>query len=193
MTTSPIIVYCCALNQGAVKHKEAVQVAQDMMRIKNCFQDREWLMDQDDWINDEECEGPKRVEKLIEVCGPFQSTVVPKFIGFLNKKLRLEQLHEIAVEYVKDLYIKQDIAPVLCTTATPLSDQQKDAIYTKMKAKTGCADVKLQCKCDPTILGGVLLEWEFQDPDKMKYPIYSINSTLSKYIDGQALKAGVVM
>jgi len=193
VTKSPIIVYCTALNQGAIKQKEAVQVAQDMMQIKNMWEDREWIMKQEMWINDYDLTDIQKAEKIKENCGPFASTVVPKFIDFCAKKVRIEQLPEIATQYVKDLYTSQDIAPVMVTTATELDPKQKEALSKKMKVKTGSSDIKMKYKVDAKILGGILVEWEFMDPDKMEGPIYSVDSTLSKYISGQAIKAGVVM
>jgi len=192
VTRSPLVVYCCALNNGAVKQKEAVQVAQDMMKIKNAYEDKEWIMAQEEWINNAAYrEDQPKCEKMKEVLGPFQSTVVPKFMDFLQKKLRLEQLPAIATEYVNELYFKQDIAPVKVTTAQELTPEQKDSLVAKMKQKTGAADIKMKYQVDENLRGGLLVEWKFQDPDNMDDPIYVIDNTLRRYVETQAVKVGV--
>merc|ERR1711988_1409388 len=88
------------------------------------------------------CVDVSEVEKaalLIKKLGPWESTVFPKFITFLAKKVRLDQLLGISESYVSTLYVQQSIAPVVVTSAEPLSDDQLATIMTKMQKKIGVA------------------------------------------------------
>merc|ERR1712039_1137322 len=99
-----------------------------------------------------------------------ESSVVPKFVTFLAKKKRLQALQPVVEEYMTSLYETQNIVPVRVRSAEPLTEEQKEAIKEKMKAKTGASDIKLVCQVDPNLLAGMTIEFGFTDPDVLGTP-----------------------
>merc|ERR1712187_683411 len=109
---------------------------------------------------------------IIELLQPLESTVLPKFLVFLAKKKRMCSLKKIVQQYVQTLYISQSVAPVKVTSASILTDDQKDQIKEKMKAKLEVDDIKLICEYDTSLLGGFKLEYGYTDPDTLLVPTY---------------------
>merc|ERR1712187_80764 len=102
---------------------------------------------------------------MVELMQPLESSVVPKFVTFLAKKKRLQALQPVVEEYMSALYETQNIVPVRVRSAQPLSEEQKEAIQAKMKAKTGASDIKLVCQVDASLIAGLSVEYGFTDPD----------------------------
>merc|ERR1711948_56194 len=99
----------------------------------------------------------EKVAIIQDFC-PMESTVMPAFLNFLAKRQRLQSLKKILKEYVQVIYFNQQITPVKCFSADPLTDDQKAAIITKMKTKLGAEDIKLICEADRNLLGGFRVE-----------------------------------
>merc|ERR1719277_2168887 len=111
-----------------------------------------------------------KAKKMVEIMGDFESTVVPKFIIFLAKKKRLQALPHLAEEYMTTLFETQKIEPVRVWVSQRLSEEQKEEIKEKMKAKTGATDIKLVEEVDNSLIGGFKLEWGFLDPELLVTP-----------------------
>jgi DNA-binding transcriptional regulator YiaG len=213
------------LYEMAMKKKEAVPVAQDMMRLR----DANMALDKQSVDDAAIQEANQRARKTLQMSpeerakifgaaaaritpeggyysdfipytsddfkasyGPFQSTVVEKFVEYLGKKGKLKLMEAVASHYVDALYARQDIKPVLVTSASAMSAEQKDAIIAKMKVLTKASDIKLKVTVNPALVGGFLIEWNFLEIDQMKYPSNSIDMTLQSMIGNQAVKEGVV-
>ena len=62
------------------------------------------------------------------------------------------------------VYADRGILPVEVISAVPLTEAQKDALTSKLAAKTG-KTIELHSKLDPTVLGGVKLRYEGRELD----------------------------
>jgi len=190
-----------ALYLTAMKKKEAVPVAQDMMRIRDQIAaDPMGQLVPEEIMFDCDLKDPKTGEtnkpslSLEELYGPFQSTIVLPFIKYVEHKGMYQYLGPIAQYYTQILYANQDIAPVRVVTASPLTSDQQDKIVTKMKGLTGATDIKLSNKIDKGIVSGLKIEYDFQDADAMRLPEMIIDMSMTKVIKDEALaNAGVVL
>merc|ERR1712232_1456851 len=94
----------------------------------------------------------QQAQVYLDTFGPWESTVLPKFVVFMAKKRRLPNLYALAEEYVSHLYQRQSIAPVTVTSGIPLSEEQTKKIKDKMAARLAVNDIKLIQKIDPDLL-----------------------------------------
>merc|ERR1719499_8632 len=84
-------------------------------------------------LNDPAVDGQLELVKgHLDLMGPFESDIVPKYITFLAKKRRLMILRKIVEHYMVEVYEQQGIQPVNVITATPLTDEQVETIKAKM-------------------------------------------------------------
>merc|ERR1712050_638778 len=112
---------------------------------------------------------------------PLESEVLPKFVKFLAKKKRLMALQPIVENYMSTLYETQNIVPVRVRSAQPLTEEQKEAIKEKMKAKTGASDIKLVCQIDPSLIAGLSVEYGFVDPEELGTPTSGEDMSMKTY------------
>merc|ERR1711877_102509 len=113
-------------------------------------------------------------------------------MGFLAKKRRLQALQPVVEEYMSSLYETQSIVPVRVRSAQPLTEEQKEAIKTKMVAKTGASDIKLVCQVDPSLIAGLTIEYGFVDPEMLSTPTSGEDISFRTYLENAALDQGIV-
>merc|ERR1712187_878085 len=94
--------------------------------------------------------------------------------------------------YMNTLYATQNIAPVRVKSAQPLTEEQKEAIKEKMKAKTGASDIKPVCQLDTSLIAGLAVEYGFVDPELLDIPTSGEDLSLKRYLETAALNQGVV-
>jgi len=136
----------------------------------------------------------KRAEAFVAAMkGVLKSTVVPKFIVFMAKKLRLDMFRMLAGRYVKDVYVAQSIAPVRGESAAPLSDEQVNSLKDKMKKTLGVQDIKLATNVNPALVAGFKLYWDFIDPEKMSVPMAEADYSFESQLKVAAVQAGVAV
>ncbi|CAE8650004.1 unnamed protein product [Polarella glacialis] len=191
--SGPIVTYSQALFDAAKAKNETVKVTMDVLAMKTKLQDDEFL---EKWVlitNNFNIEKKDRSSVLVDLLGPFKSTVVPKFIVFLTKKQRAMSLRRIVKHYVTALYQQQAIEPVTVKSAQRLTPEQQEAIKQKMKARTGAKDIKLIMEVDANLLAGFILEWGYVDKEALRSPANAIDLTMSNHLQKSALKQGVML
>ncbi|CAJ1399609.1 unnamed protein product [Effrenium voratum] len=188
----PVVTYAKALMDAAKEKGEDVSVTEDVLKVKDLFKVEDWLMKLLNIQNDPSLTEVAKGEEIIKTLSPLKSTVMPKFIVFLAKKRRLKGLKIIMLEYVQSMYFKESITPVKVTSAQRLSAEQLDKIKEKMLAKVGTTDVKLVPEVDPTLLGGIVLEWGYTDPINLYAPTHGLDLSLKNILNKKALQKGVV-
>jgi len=191
-------VFADALADAAAAKKEAVPVMQDMMLLKDVFEEKDpsskvW----NSWnaalktpmVTNEQ----RAVEFLKDIKGELKSTVVPKFIMFAAKKKRLDMLRVMALIYVQKMYKAQSVAPVKVESAAPLGDDQIKTIKEKMKQRLDVQDVKIAATINPDLVAGFKLYFNFRDPEKMKEPSSFLDLSFTSHMKESALSAGVAV
>jgi len=80
------------------------------------------------------------------------------FIQLLVRKTRESNLHEIANAYIDQFNILRNIQKVKITTASPISDELKDAIMTNVKAALPGQNFEIETLIKDELIGGFLVE-----------------------------------
>lgn len=186
----PIAAYAQALADGAAANKESVPVTKDVLKAKEMYENQDFL---DDLYG---INGNPKLDDLQKAAGlcklmKFESQVMPKFVTYLAKKKRFKSFKAIVTHYMKSQYVENSIAPVTVTSAQKLSEEQVQTIKDKMKAKTGCKDVKLIVQQDAGLLAGLKIEWGYVDPVLLDAPSEGIDFSLKTYLVKKALLQGV--
>ncbi len=75
------------------------------------------------------------------------------------EKRRFDMLSKCWLEYRKNYCKDNNILPVTATSASPLSEEQKQKLIKKLEAKTG-SQILLSCVVSPKCLGGIMLEYD---------------------------------
>jgi len=82
------------------------------------------------------------------------------FTKLLVNKGREEDLPEIISAFVDQYNTIKGIHRVKLTTATPVSDELKTAIESKVKTEAGLANIEMETKVDEALIGGFVLEFD---------------------------------
>lgn len=78
------------------------------------------------------------------------------YLRLLVDKRREEAILQTEEEYVLLANEARGIVEAEATTATPLDEVQQGQLTSKLSATTG-KQIRLECKVDPTVIGGVLV------------------------------------
>ncbi|CAJ1389065.1 unnamed protein product [Effrenium voratum] len=186
----PVVAYAKALMNAAADKKEIVMVTDDVLAIKEKFKNREWLEQLLLVQSNPAFTSVEKARETVKLLKPLKSSVMPKFIVFLAKKHRLNGLKCIVLEYMQSMYFNQSITPVTVRSAQRLTEQQKDQIKEKMKQKAGTRDIKLITEIEPTLIGGLQLEWGYTDPEGRYAPTHGIDLSLKNILSKKALEKG---
>jgi F-type H+-transporting ATPase subunit delta len=93
---------------------------------------------------------------VIDVCGEHAGALQQNFIRLLAQNDRLYCLPAIGEEYARLRDEYENVADVEITSATPLSDEQKQHFATAMRKRLG-KDVRLNCDVDASLIGGAIV------------------------------------
>jgi len=190
----PVVTYANALIEAAAKKGASVQVTKDVMRMKKLMSDQMFQREYAYLISDPGTPGQiDQVQGYKELFGPYESDIVPKFIGYLAKKRRLPSLPKIIEHFMVEVYEQQGIQPVNVITATPLTDEQAETIKAKMKAKLGATDIKLSVQVNPTLMAGMIVEYGYEDPEDYADPWNRMDLSLQTVLRKAALQEGVLV
>jgi F-type H+-transporting ATPase subunit delta len=102
---------------------------------------------------------PSIKQKIIDsvIAGKINNTSA-SFIGLLVRKGREENLIEIAAAFIEQYNKIKGIYKVKLTTATPVSDELKNAIVKKVKSTTPMQNIELETVVKEELIGGFLLQ-----------------------------------
>lgn len=89
---------------------------------------------------------------------------VLNFLKLLTEKGYIRQFSNCCKAYVKAYNADKGILEVQAVSAVALTDGQKAKLTDKLTAMTG-KSVKLRCKVDPAVMGGVRLQFDGQQVD----------------------------
>lgn len=97
---------------------------------------------------------------LTEVVSKNISLLSNSFLQLLVRKNREANLAEIAAAVIDQYNEIKDIHRVKLTTATPVSEELKTSIASKVKTDAGLANVELVTEVKESIIGGFQLEYK---------------------------------
>ncbi|MBS1662136.1 MAG: ATP synthase F1 subunit delta [Bacteroidetes bacterium] len=100
----------------------------------------------------------KKASILTAVTAGKVSDTTTAFIKLLLNKEREAYLPEIATSFIEQYKTHMGIQTVTLTTASPVSEEVKQAILDKVKAARGIQQIDLHTKVDASLIGGFVLE-----------------------------------
>ncbi|CAE7244296.1 atpD, partial [Symbiodinium necroappetens] len=171
---------------------EDAAVMEDILKIKAFYEDEAVFEELSLVQNDFNLTNVERADKILDMVKPLKSTVTPKFVRFLAKKMRLKGLKAICLEYVQSAYFTESVSPVKVTSAARLTDEQKSKIIEKMKVKCETSNIKLIEEIDANLISGFKLEWGYIDPVNLDAPSHGVDLSLQNILNKKALQVGGV-
>ncbi|MBL0356178.1 MAG: ATP synthase F1 subunit delta [Chitinophagaceae bacterium] len=104
---------------------------------------------------------PSAKEKIIDsVVTNRVSNITGSFIRLLVRKGRESNMLEIADAYVEQFNKLRNIYRVKLTTATPVSEEIKNEIVSKIQSSTYMQNIELEATVKDELIGGFVLEME---------------------------------
>lgn len=186
----PAVSYAKALRDAGIAKGEDAAVMEDILKIKAFYEDEAVFEELSLVQNDFNLTNVERADKILDMVKPLKSTVTPKFVRFLAKKMRLKGLKAICLEYVQSAYFTESVSPVKVTSAARLTDEQKSKIIEKMKVKCETSNIKLIEEIDANLISGFKLEWGYIDPVNLDAPSHGVDLSLQNILNKKALQVG---
>ncbi|HTL08485.1 MAG TPA: ATP synthase F1 subunit delta [Chitinophagaceae bacterium] len=87
------------------------------------------------------------------------STLTALFNKLLISKTREEYIPEIVTAFIAQYNEIKEIHTVKLTTATPVSEEVKNAVVAKIKAETSLQNIELETSVREELIGGFVLEF----------------------------------
>ena len=85
-------------------------------------------------------------------------TLTFSFVQLLTRKARESSLPEIVTAFIEQYNELKNIHRVKITTASPISEELKNAIVNKVKADAGIENIELEALVDEELIGGFKME-----------------------------------
>lgn len=145
--------------------KSLIDLAIEKGRLEQVFTDMQWLQgvckSNRDFVNMLRSPiikaGTKK--KIIEaVTSGKVGQITSGFNSLLTIKGRERHLPEIIAAFIKAYKTYKDIQTIKLTTASPVSDQVKNAIVEQVKKSANFKNVELEEKLDADLIGGFVLQ-----------------------------------
>jgi F-type H+-transporting ATPase subunit delta len=102
--------------------------------------------------------GDKKIKIVEAVAAGKLNKLTTAFNTLLIKKNRENVLPEISTAFINQYKVYKNIHIVKLTTASPLSDQVKNAIVVQVKKTGGYENIELEEIIDKNIIGGFVLQ-----------------------------------
>lgn len=110
-----------------------------------------------------------------------EQQIVSAFMSSLRKTGSEAQGAAIIAELERLMEKADTILRPVVTTATPLSNEQCDALIAQLKEQHGVTDVHLDQRVDPTVLGGISIKIDdMLYDDTIKKKLHTLNKTLTQ-------------
>ncbi len=104
------------------------------------------------------------------------------FLKILTEKGYIRHFSDCCDAYTQQYHQDHGILPVTAVTAVAMSDAQTEKLKQKLSQITG-KQISLHCRVDPTVLGGVRLDYSNQRlDDTVSHRMNSLRELLSKTV-----------
>jgi len=145
--------YARALADVVVERHETNEVAKELIDFERMMSENPQLRDV--FASPVIATERKRavLDELLARIGPRQTTA--NFLQLLLSKSRLHDLDQMLQALSRELDTRMNIVSAEVTTAREISEREKAALQSQLKATTG-KEVRLQFRTDPAIIGGLV-------------------------------------
>jgi F-type H+-transporting ATPase subunit delta len=145
--------------------KSLLDLSIEKGQMEEVFADMQWLQSvcksNRDFVNllkSPVITGDKKIKIVDAVAGGKLNTLTSAFNTLLIKKNRESVLPEIATAFINQYKEYKNIHTLKLTTATPVSEEVKNAIIQQVKRTGGYENIELEETVDKNIIGGFILQ-----------------------------------
>ena len=145
--------------------KSLIDLSIEKGQLEEVYADMQWLHDVSksnrdfrNLLSSPIITGDKKLKVLAAVTGNKLNKITNSFTALLINKGRESNLPEIAGAFVSQYKEHKKIHTVKLTTASPLSNEIKNAIIAQVKKTGGFENIELEEKVDKNIIGGFVLQ-----------------------------------
>lgn len=147
--------YGTAIYQLAVEEHRSKEIFDDFSEVSDIFKRNPDFVRM---LSNPRLSASERANSIDGVFGGKIDKNLLNALKILAEKRRLSSV-EKCCEVYKSLYCEDNnILPVVAVSAVELTDAQKERLIEKLKKRTG-GEVLLDCRVDPSCIGGVRLEY----------------------------------
>ena len=145
--------------------KSLLDLAIEKGQLEEVYADMQWMQavckSNRDFVNllkSPVISGDKKIKIVDAVAAGKLHSLTSAFNTLLTKKTRESNLPEIASAFITQYKEYKKIYTVKLTTASPASDNLKNAIINQVKKAGGYENIELEEKVDKDIIGGFVLQ-----------------------------------
>jgi len=145
--------------------KSLIDLSIEKGQLEEVYADMQWLQDVSksnrdfrNLLRSPIITGDKKIKILGAVAGDRLNKITNSFTSLLVKKGRESNLPEIAAAFINQYKEHKKIHTVKLTTASPLTNELKNAIIAQVKKTGGFENIELEEKVDKDIIGGFILQ-----------------------------------
>ena len=147
-------VYSDALFELALEKNEIDQVAQEIQVLKDTLAENAELLQ---YLNHPKVSNDEKVETIENI---FKDKISETTVGFLVivvTKGRYNELDSILEYFLDEVREYRKIGKASVTSATALTDEQKQKVEAKLLASTNYVEFIMDYQIDPSIIGGLII------------------------------------
>lgn len=147
-------VYSDALFDLALENKQLEQVAEEVQVLKDALAQNTELLQ---YLNHPKVSNEEKIQTIENIFkGRFSDTTVG-FLVIIVTKGRYNELRGILDYFLNEVREYRKIGKASVTSATELTEDQKQKVVDKLLASTDYVEFMMDYKIDPSIIGGLII------------------------------------
>ena len=147
-------VYSDALFDLALENKQLDQVAEEVQVLKDAIAQNTELLQ---YLNHPKVSNEEKIQTIENIFkGRFSDTTVG-FLVIIVTKGRYNELRGILDYFLNEVREYRKIGKASVTSATELTEDQKQKVVDKLLASTDYVEFMMDYKIDPSIIGGLII------------------------------------
>lgn len=171
-------VYAKSLFEVAVAEKCEAEVLDNIKSLRDIFLQNENFLE---LLKSPVVELSEKISLIDEIFSD-ANIYVKNFIKLLVEKRRIAQIFSIISSFEEQYNNHYNITEVIVKTACELDDELKTKLKAKLETQLS-KTVTLNCKIEPAILGGIVLEYDGKQVDaSVSTKLLNLKSEISKVI-----------
>lgn len=139
----------------AVEKGQLEQVYNDMLYLKSLTKESKDFLN---LLKSPVVKGDAKAKVIKAVTAGNISIMTASFIDLMISKTREAVLPEVVTSFIQQYKEHKNIHVVKLTTASPVSEQVKNAIIDQVRKTSDMQNIELEEKVDPNIIGGFILQ-----------------------------------
>lgn len=147
-------VYSDALFDLALEKKEMNQVAEEIQVLKDTLAQNSELLQ---FLNHPKVSNEEKIQTIEEIFRDRFSDTTVGFLVIIVTKGRYNELNAILDYFLEEVREYHNIGRATVTSATELTEEQKQKVVNKLLASTSYVEFIMDYKVDPSIIGGLII------------------------------------